>query len=293
MALTLTDFVLAAYNLFLAVVILFRGPFADGRGWLLLAVLLFGILLMAFRRAPSRGRVTTFVHTFYPLVLFGGLYTALGVLNDGLDPTRIPANDALVQGWERALFGGQPSYDLIRRYPSVFLSGLLHVAYFSYYPTIVLPPPILAARGDWNGARRVIGASITAYILCFVVFALFPVAGPNWMFDHPTGPVRDVWSARLVYTLLEGGSSVGTAFPSSHVAATFATVIAAWRAWPPLGRVTVVPFLLLTVAVVYCQMHYAVDALAGLGVGAVAGMGAEGAWRVVRIRERRGDAETS
>jgi membrane-associated phospholipid phosphatase len=278
MALTLTDFVLAAYNLFLAVVILFRGPFADGRGWLLLAVLLFGILLMAFRRAPSRGRVTTFVHTFYPLVLFGGLYTALGVLNDGLDPTRIPANDALVQGWERALFGGQPSYDLIRRYPSVFLSGLLHVAYFSYYPTIVLPPPILAARGDWNGARRVIGASITAYILCFVVFALFPVAGPNWMFDHPTGPVRDVWSARLVYTLLEGGSSVGTAFPSSHVAATLATVIAAWRAWPALGRVTAVPFVLLTIAVVYCQMHYALDALAGLLVGVAAGLGTGWVW---------------
>jgi len=278
MALTLTDFVLAAYNLFLAVVIFARGPFSDGRGWLLLAVLLFGVLLMAFRRAASRGRLVTIVHTFYPLVLFGGLYTALGILNDGLDPTRIPANDALVQGWERALFGGQPSYDLIRRYPSVFWSGLLHVAYFSYYPTIILPPPILAARGDWDGARRVIGASITAYILCFVVFTLFPVAGPNWMFDHPTGPVRDVWSARLVYTLLEGGSSVGTAFPSSHVAATLATVIAAWRAWPPLGRVTVVPLALLTIAVVYCQMHYAVDALAGLLVGAAAGLGTGWAW---------------
>lgn len=288
MALTLTDFVLAAYNLFLAVVIVARGPFTDGRGWLLLAVLLFGVLLVLFRRLPAGSRFGNLVHTFYPLVLFGGLYTALGTLNEGLDPGRIPANDALIQGWEHALFGGQPSYDLIRRYPSVFLSGLLHLAYFSYYPTIILPPPILAARGDWDGARRVIGASITAYILCFVVFTVFPVAGPNWMFDHPTGPVREVWSARLVYGLLEGGSSVGTAFPSSHVAATFATVIAAWRAWPPLGRVTVVPFLLLTIAVVYCQMHYAVDALAGLAFGVVAGVVAERMWF-----GRRGDAQAA
>ena len=278
MALTLTDLVLAAYNLFLAVVILVRGPCTDGRGWLLLAVLLFAVLLALFRRLTASSRLGNLVHTFYPLVLFGGLYTALGILNEGLDPGRIPANDALVQGWERTVFGGQPSYDLIRRYPSVFLSGVLHLAYFSYYPTIIVPPPILAARGDWDGARRVIGASITAYILCFVVFTLFPVAGPNWVFDHPTGPVREVWSARLVYGLLEGGSSVGTAFPSSHVAATFATVIAAWRAWPPLGRVTVVPFLLLTIAVVYCQMHYAVDALAGLAFGAVAGIGAQRLW---------------
>lgn len=270
MALTLTDLVLAAYHVFLAVIIMARGPFTAGRGWLLLAIALFGVLLILFRRLPAGSRFGNLVHTFYPLVLFGGLYTALGTLNEGLDPGRIPANEALVQGWETALFGGQPSYDLIRRYPSVFFSGLLHLAYFSYYPTILLPPPILAARGDWDGARRVIGASITAYMMCFVVFTLFPVAGPNWVFDHPTGPVREVWSARLVYTLLEGGSSVGTAFPSSHVAATFATVIVAWRVWRPLGWITVGPFVLLTIAVVYCQMHYAIDATVGLVFGAAA-----------------------
>lgn len=290
MALTLTDFVLAAYHLFLAVVIVARGPFTAGRGWLLLAVLLFGVLLLCVRRVPPGSWFGRAVHTFYPLVLFGGLYTALGVLNEGLDPGRIPANDALIQGWEHRLFGGQPAYDLIRTYPSVFWSGLLHLAYFSYYPTIILPPPLLAARGDWDGARRVIAASITAYILCFVVFTLFPVAGPNWVWDHPTGPVREVWSARLVYALLEGGSSVGTAFPSSHVAATFATVIAAWRAWPPLGRVTVLPFALLTIAVVYCQMHYALDALVGLGFGAAAGVGTAWAWRrIAPVRDRRGE----
>jgi membrane-associated phospholipid phosphatase len=278
MALTLTDLVFAAYNLFLAVVIVARGPFTGGRAWLLLAVVLFGALLALLRRLPRDSRFGRLAQTFYPLVLFGGLYTALGVLNQGLDPARIPHNDGIVQGWEHALFGGQPSYDLIRRYPSVFLSGLLHLAYFSYYPTVILPPVILAARGDWEGARRVIAASMTAYVLCFVVFTLFPVAGPNWVFDHPTGPVREVWSARLVYSLLEGGSSVGTAFPSSHVAATFATVITAWRAWPPLGWVTVGPFILLTIAVVYCQMHYGVDALTGLAFGVGSGVGSRWVW---------------
>jgi len=201
-------------------------------------------------------------------------------------------NDAIVQGWEQALFGGQPSYELIRRYPSVFLSGLLHLAYFSYYPTILLPPPILAARGDWDGARRVIAASMTAYVLCFVVFTLFPVAGPNWVFDHPTGPVREVWSARLVYRLLEGGSSVGTAFPSSHVAATFATVIAAWRAWRPLGWITVGPFVLLTIAVVYCQMHYGVDALTGLAMGVVAWVMSAKLWAAMHTTGGQADGRT-
>ena len=272
MALNTTDLVLAAYQLFFIVILVLRGPFSQGRGWLLLSCVLFGVLLALFRRAPARSFATRLLHTFYPLILFGGFYTALGVLNGGFSLAHIEAHDAIIQGWEQTLFGGQPSYDLIRRWPSVFLSGLLHLAYFSYYPIILLPGPILAARGDWEGARRVIGASMTAYALCFVVFVLFPVAGPNWVFPHPTGPVREVWSARLVYSLLEGGSSVGTAFPSSHVAATFATVIACWRAWPLLGRITVVPFVLLTIAVVYCQMHYAMDAMTGLvfGLGSIA-----------------------
>ena len=285
MALTLTDWALAAYHLFFAAVVVTRGPFTAGRGWLLLACLLFGVLLVLFRRAPAGSRFGRFLHTFYPLILFGGMYTALGTLNEGLDPAAIPRNEALVQQWEAALFGGQPSYDLIRRWPSVFLSGLLHLAYFSYYPTILLPGPVLAMRGDWDGAQRVIGSTIIAYVLCFVVFTLFPVAGPNWVFDHPTGPVRDVWSARLVYSLLEGGSSVGTAFPSSHVAATFATVIASWRAWRPLGWITLVPFLLLTVSVVYCQMHYAIDATLGIVFGGVAG------WIGARFWGGRGRSE--
>jgi membrane-associated phospholipid phosphatase len=288
-ALTPTDIAIGLYQLFFAVLIVALAPLTPARVWLLVACALTLVLLALFHRMPATARVGRVIHVFYPLIIFGGLYTALGILNGGLDPARIPANDALVQRWEVALFGGQPSYDLIRRWPSVFWSGLLHVAYVSYYPTIVLPAPILALRGDLEGARRVISGTIIGYLLCYVVFALFPVAGPNWAFPHPTGPVRDVWSARLVYSLLEGGSSVGTAFPSSHVAATLATVIGAWRVWPAMGKVTLVPLIGLTVAVVYCQMHYAMDALVGLGFGAVAGFGATGAWGRVAVTAARYD----
>ncbi len=34
-----------------------------------------------------------------------------------------------------------------------------------------------------------------------------------------------------------------------------------------LGLLLILPTILLTVGVVYCQMHYAVDAVAGLAVG--------------------------
>jgi len=287
MALTPTDWLLAGYLAVLTIVIAARGPLADGHPWLLLSHGLFGALLLAVRRLSADRGVGRALHAFYPLILLAGLYSAIGVLNDGRGVDAILTRDAVVQRWEAALFGGQPAYDWIRRAPSVFWSGVLHLAYLSYYPLILLPGPLLAARGRWDGARRVVFATMLAFVACYVVFVLFPVAGPNYAFPHPTGPVREVWSARIVYDLLEGGSSVGAAFPSSHIAATLTATIATWRAWPALGRVMLLPFLLLCVAVVYCQMHYAVDALSGLVVGVAVSVIAPRLWA-----GRRADGQT-
>jgi membrane-associated phospholipid phosphatase len=42
----------------------------------------------------------------------------------------------------------------------------------------------------------------------------------------------------------------------------------AWRGWRPLGAALVPAALLLSLATVYCQFHYAVDALAGIALAA-------------------------
>ncbi len=278
MALTPTDWLLAGYIAFLTVVLVARGPLADGHGWLLASHGLFSVLLVMVRRLPPTARLGKVLHTFYPLLLLGGFYSALGILNGNWGLEAILRHDATVQGWEAAWFGGQPSYDWIRNAPSVFWSGLLHLAYLSYYPMILLPGPLLAWRGDWDGARRIVFATMLAFVVCYVVFVLWPVAGPNYAFPHPTGAVREVWSARLVYGLLGAGSSVGAAFPSSHVAATLATVIVTWQVWRPAGAVLILPFVLMTVGVVYCQMHYAVDAAAGLLIGPVAAAATQWLW---------------
>jgi hypothetical protein len=86
------------------------------------------------------------IHDLYPLLLIPALYTELAFLNLGLGLEAVFANDAIVQGWDEALFGEQVSYTWIRRSPSVFWSGLLHVAYVTYYPIVYLGPILLVAR---------------------------------------------------------------------------------------------------------------------------------------------------
>jgi len=266
------DKLVAAYLTFTTLLIIFRREFSSSETWLLLAMhALVAALLYLFTKLDRDSRVGGVVHDLYPLLLLSTFYTELGVLSMQRDLSATFARDAAIQGWEAAIFGSQISYRWIRSFPSVFWSGTLHLAYMLYYPMVLAGPAVLLIRRRPNSAQNVLFTTMLAFTLCYIVFALYPVAGPNYTFDHPTGPVRDVWSARLVYGLLGTGSAFGTAFPSSHVAATVAANFSLWREWRTLAGITLVPTILLVVGTVYCQMHYALDAAAGLCVGLGAG----------------------
>jgi len=269
-ALNPVDKLLGGYLGFVTILILARGPFANGYGWLLVAHVLFYTMLYLFTRIRETDSVGRALHTLYPILMLLPLYTEIGVLNAPLGADTVMANDAVVQGWEGAIFGGQVSYTWIRESPSVFWSGLFHLAYFAYYPIVTVGPVLMVWRGRHQDAHFVLFTTLLAFVVCYVTFVLYPVGGPNYAFEHPTGPVREVWSAQLVYLLLAGASSFGTAFPSSHVAATLAATGASWMVWRPLAAAFVVPAILLAIGTVYCQMHYGIDVVSGalVGIGA-------------------------
>jgi membrane-associated phospholipid phosphatase len=258
------DLLLLGYLGVVSAMALLRAPAQPGCWWLLLAHGLFVLLLALF----TRSRLGPFGRTLreiYPLLLLVGLYAELDVLN-GTGTVRV--YDTLVQRWELALFGTQVSSAWWQNAPSRFWSAVLHGAYFSYYLIILVPALYFVRRGDREAVRHFVLVVMTVFILCYLAFIFFPVAGPYYFFERPPLWFTDNGPARLVYATLATGSSYGAAFPSSHVAATVAAALAAYRGSRPLGLLLVVPTVLLTVGVVYCQMHYGIDALAGLGVGA-------------------------
>ena len=117
---------------------------------------------------------------------------------------------------------------------------------------------------------------MATFLACYLIFIFFPVAGPYYEFERPKGLFVQNLPARLVYGTLTQGSAYGAAFPSSHVAATVSATIAALSGAPRLGLLMLLPAGLLTIGVVYTQMHYAVDVLAGLLVAGVFGAMAVG-----------------
>jgi membrane-associated phospholipid phosphatase len=127
----------------------------------------------------------------------------------------------------------------------------------------------------------------------YALFPYFPTQPPRYVFPAVEPPLVSTWVRHFNLFLLGRATIHVGVFPSAHVSSAFSS---AWgtflakprrRAW---GRILLVYAASVAIATVYGRYHYAVDALAGLGVsvvsGAVAGVylktcGRTGEWRRV------------
>jgi membrane-associated phospholipid phosphatase len=223
------------------------------------APLLAHLLVCALTATAWHGKVGNTIRSWTPLAAGPFLY---------ISGARFPHHDQLVSNWEFLLFPSSPTRSLALMLPFRGLSELLHIAYISYYFLVYVPPALLWFRGR----RRQFGDTVLpltiAYAACFVTFVLFPVDGPRFLYGPapaPDGPVR-----RFVIALLASGSSRGTAFPSSHVAASVVASVCALRFQRPVGIVVALLTAGICIGAVYGGYHYAVDIVAGLLTGAVA-----------------------
>ncbi len=263
------EWLLLVYLGLTTVVALLRISSYPRAGGVLVANGLTALLILLVARVGRGGGGAGMLRQIYPLLLLLALYASLDLLNGG---GAIATHDQIVQRWEQALFGMQVSREWWRRAPSGFWSMVFHSAYLSYYILIPLPVAYFAWRRDWTSVGRTVLLLMATFLACYVVFLVYPVAGPYYEFERPVAGFVANLPARLVYGTLAEGSAYGAAFPSSHVAATVVATGTALAGARRLGLLMAPFALLLTVGVVYTQMHYAVDVLAGLIVAVIVGV---------------------
>lgn len=280
----LIDKLFLGFLLIAGAVAAIRGSERPAAWWALAAYVLLAAMVILLSR-PGLGVFGRALREVYPLLLLVPIYSSLDLLN-GVDQVRV--FDSMVRGWEQDIFGGQVSRTWWQANPSRFLSTLFHLSYFSYYLIIPLPLVWFAVARDAASLRRSVLIIFATFLACYLWFILFPVAGPYYEFPRPAPWFVDNYPARLVYATLSTGSSYGAAFPSSHVAGTVAAAIAGGLGSRRLGLILLVPTVLLTIGVVYAQMHYAVDALAGVLVGIVVSLLLARLVQDRRINERAG-----
>lgn len=266
---------LGIYAAIVAVTALTRLDLTRGNWYIALAHLLILLWLWLVTR-PGLGPTGRVLREAMPLIIVLAGYGALDVLSGG---GQLRAHDDVLLAWEEAAFGMQPARDWWRGHTSPFWSTLLHGVYFFYYLILAVPAFFFLLRGDWPALRRLTRSVVCTFCVCFLVFVLYPVAGPYYVFDRPTGLMVDNLPAHMVYAALASGSSFGAAFPSSHVAAATAAGIATFKGNRTLGWILLVPVVLMPIATVYTQMHYAWDAIVGIAVGLVV------PWVAARLEE--------
>jgi len=259
------DRVILAYIAVVSVVALARLAGNPAVGWVLLADALIVVLVWLVNR-PGLGALGTALADIYPLFILLALYGSLDLL---AGHGGVVTHDATVQHWEARIFGEQLSREWWQRSPSRLWSTVLHGVYFSYYLVVPAGPLYFLWKGDRKSLRRVIHAEVLTFVLCYLVFLFYPVAGPYYEFPRPAAAFLDNGAARMVYRVLARGSAYGAAFPSSHVAGMLTAAAVSGMGSRGLGMILGVPSLLLTVGVVYTQMHYGVDAIAGAVVAGV------------------------
>jgi hypothetical protein len=249
-----------------AALVAFPGGDRATWNWLLAAHALIVVLVLLAPAAREAGPLGRFLGDWYPMLLLGGLYAEVGVVNVTLGYE----HDQTIQRLEQWVFGSQLAYRWIREWPNPLFSGVMHGCYLAYYAILYASPLALWFTGRRDAARHTILAVMVVFYFCYVVFLFYPVAGPRYAFELAHNAATQVWPARLAQWLLDRGDSWGAAFPSSHVAAAVVATLCALRYWRALGLVLTPLTLGLVLSVVYGQFHYAVDATAGLIVaGAV------------------------
>lgn len=274
---TPTDRIFLLYLAANSAIVLWHARDIPGWALLLVANALSVLLVVLLSRAPLTPTVR-FLSGGYAILLTSGYYAQLGLINTGV----AHVHDLMVQRWDRLVFGQEIAMTWHYAMPNLLLSSVLHICYASYYWLVPFAAIWLFARHRREAYERA-GFIITlSFYLCYLLFALVPVAGPRYFFGAATGPAAQVLPARFVHAVLEGGSAWGTAFPSSHVAVAWCAVYALWRD----ARVTALLLAPIALGVpfgtVYGQFHYGVDALAGMALAVLLCLVADrlrNAWR--------------
>lgn len=209
---------------------------------------------------------------------------------DTFDINRAFTNhDYLLAKWEFITFGCQPATLFSQNYPQQWVSEILNMGYFAYYP-ILLGTTLYFFFFCKKHFEQFFFVLIFSFFVYYLVYILFPTAGPQYYFPavgltniqagifpalgnyfdlHPI-LLDSAPRSGFFFQMVEHTQSVGerptAAFPSSHVGISTLVLFMFLRFKKYWLFVLVLPvYIALVAATVYIQAHYVIDVISGLG----------------------------
>jgi membrane-associated phospholipid phosphatase len=235
----------------------------------LLIIILF-LLIPYWRNKALSSSLTFFFLSVFPLTGYAYLYKLAGSLIHLLPSSWKDDHLARI---DRLIFGHSPNLTLISFY-SPWFTELMMFAYVFYLPLVVILAFWLYKRKGAEKLESYILSLGLAYVICFIVFILFPAASPRFFYSG-NQPASGFLFWKLMKMVEAHGQYQGGSFPSAHCAAGSVMIVYAWQT----GRwafILIFPLIILFfISTIYGQYHYAVDVLAGIIVGVLSCITAE------------------
>ena len=204
----------------------------------------------------------------------------------------IPNLDHIFASAEQWIFGCQPALTFCTSYPQPFISEAMSFGYFIYYPLIVYTAfyYFVKRKEEIEKVMFIIMGSFFAY---YLIFDFLPVVGPTFYYKavgleriaegvfpamgdyfttHTDCMTTPGYTDGVFYQLVEGAKAAGerptAAFPSSHVGIATICMLLLYKLKNKTSFLLfIIPYILLSMATVYIQAHYVIDAIAGLITG--------------------------
>jgi membrane-associated phospholipid phosphatase len=201
---------------------------------------------------------------WYPHLFFLFCFEELGALVHLVSPRW---QDAKLIAFDHWLTGVHPAIWL-EQFATTGRNEFMQFAYLTYFVYLLVLGGILYYREDWHGYWSVMTYSAVAYAIGYLIAIFFPVESPWFaMAGSWHGPLHGGPFTAAINFIEHYGRVRGAAFPSEHVAGSFAALWGAWRHRRWLFWVMLPLVLGMCVSTVWGRYHYVVDIFGGMVTG--------------------------
>ena len=214
--------------------------------------------------ATFEQRFWHFWRHWYPHLFFLFCFEELGHLVHLVTPNW---QDAKLIAFDHWLTGVRPAVWL-EQFGSPARNDFMQFAYLTYFTYLLVLGGILYYQRDWRAYWSVMTYSAAGYAIGYIIAVLFPVESPwfamagFWHGELHGGP----FTATINF-IEHYGRVRGAAFPSEHVAGSFAVLWGAWRHKRWLFWIMLPLVLFMCASTVYGRYHYVADVFAGMITG--------------------------
>jgi len=201
---------------------------------------------------------------WYPHLFFLFCFEEMAILVHLVSPRW---QDAKLIAFDHWLTGVHPAIWL-EQFVTVGRNEFMQFAYLTYFVYLLVLGGILYYREDWHGYWSVMTYSAVGYAIGYVIAIFFPIESPWFsMAGSWHGPLHGGPFTALINFIEHYGRVRGAAFPSQHVAGSFAALWGAWRHRRWLFWVMLPLVICMCAATVWGRYHYVVDIFGGMVTG--------------------------